>query len=195
MEQSDLLRHVVSVLERLGISYFVTGSTASIAYGEPRFTNDLDVVVDLPPEWVAPFCAAFPFPDFYVSEEAAREALSRRHQFNIIHPSSGLKVDVIIRKDTPLDRLRFARARRLKPAPDYEASFASPEDIIIKKLEFYREGASEKHLRDIAGILKISGDRLDMGYIEEWTRRLGVEEIWRAVRRAGISGPGNEAPA
>ncbi|MBI4602642.1 MAG: hypothetical protein HY721_11845 [Planctomycetes bacterium] len=191
MEQSDLLRHVVLVLERLGIPYFVTGSTAAIAYGEPRFTNDLDVVVDLTREQVARFCASFPFPEFYLSEAAAQEAVSRRHQFNVIHPSSGLKVDVIVQKDTALDRSRFARVHRIRPAPDYEASFASPEDVIIKKLEFYQEGGSEKHLRDIAGILKVSGERLDLDYIEAWTKQLGLEEIWSAVRRAGDSGTVN----
>lgn len=185
MEPSDLLRHLASTLEAIGVAYFVTGSTASIAYGEPRFTNDIDVVVDLPASRVNAFCAAFPLPEYYVSELAVQEAVARRHQFNVIHPGSGLKIDVIISKESPFDRSRFARCRRLPMAPGAEAFFASPEDVILKKLAYYREGRSEKHLRDIAGILKISGDRLDRSYIAEWARTLGVDEIWDAVRSCG----------
>ncbi len=88
MEQSDLLRYVARVLEDMGLRYFVTGSTATIFYGEPRFTNDIDVVVDLPASRVAEFCRRFPESDFYVSEAAAHEAVLRKSQFNIIQPAS-----------------------------------------------------------------------------------------------------------
>ena len=136
MEQSELLHHVVTALEKLRLRYLVTGSTATIYFGEPRFTNDIDVVVALPPERVAAFCREFPSPTFYLSEEAAREAATHFGQFNIIHPTSGLKVDVIIPQDTPFNRNRFARAKRLRPAEDYDASFASAEDVIIKKKNY-----------------------------------------------------------
>ncbi len=72
MEQSELLRFVVEALERIGLRYFVTGSMATIFFGEPRFTNDIDIVVDLPADKIAPLCAAFPSPDFYLSEETVR---------------------------------------------------------------------------------------------------------------------------
>jgi len=181
MEQSDLLRHLTSTLERLEIPYFVTGSTASIAYGEPRFTNDIDVVVDLVASRVRDLCGYFSAPDYYVNEPTAFEAVARRGQFNIIHPASGLKIDVILAKGTPLDRSRFARCRRIPIGPDAEASFASPEDVILKKLEFYREGGSEKHLRDVAGILKISGESLDRAYLVRWAENLGVKDIWETI--------------
>ncbi len=96
MEQSELLRFLVTALENLNLPYFITGSTVTIFYGEPRFTNDIDVVVDLPGEEVSAFCRRFPDGDFYVSEEAVRDAVARRSQFNIIHPRSGLKIDVMI---------------------------------------------------------------------------------------------------
>lgn len=76
------------------------------------------------------------------------------------------------------------RTRRLRPGKDYEVTFASPEDVILKKMEYYREGGSDKHLRDIAGILKISGAQIDRAYIEDWASRLGVSEIWRQVSDA-----------
>jgi len=182
MEQSELLRFIVLVLERLGLRYFVTGSTASIFFGEPRFTNDIDIVVDLPLDRVGDLCAALTS-DFYLSEEAARRAVERRGQFNILHPVSGLKVDVMVPKDTMFNRSRFARMKRIKPEPDFEAYFASPEDVIVKKMEFFREGGSEKHLRDITGILKITGDDLDREYIENWAENMGLETLWRTLLR------------
>src|SRR4051812_49875741 len=96
MEPSELLQRIVAILERLGLRYFVTGSMATIFFGEPRFTNDIDIVVDLPVNRIAEFCAAFPAPEFYLSEETVHRAVSRRGQFNIIHPASGLKVDVMV---------------------------------------------------------------------------------------------------
>ncbi len=181
MEHSELLRYVVAAIERLGLSYMVTGSVATIFFGEPRFTNDIDIVIDLGTEQIAEFCRAFPAPDFYLSEEAVRVAVQQQAQFNIIHPSSGLKIDVIIPQDTPFNRCRFARAERFRPAEDYEASFASAEDVIIKKMEYYREGGSEKHLRDISGVLKISGSKVDRDYITDWAVKLGLESIWKAI--------------
>ena len=188
MEYDDLLRYVVGVLERLSVDYLVTGSTATIYFGEPRFTNDIDIVAALSASQVSEFCSAFPESEYYVSEEAALEAVRSRGQFNIIHPTSGLKVDVIVPADTPFDRSRFKRAVRVKPATDYDASFSSVEDVIIKKLQFYREGGSEKHLRDITGVLRISGDQVDRSYIDHWSAQLRVESIWRAVQRRASDG-------
>jgi hypothetical protein len=188
MEQSELLRYVTRALEQLGLRYFVTGSVATIFFGEPRFTNDIDIVVDLPPNRIADFCQAFPSANFYVSEESVRRAVTRKKQFNVIHPASGLKVDVMVPSEDAFNRSRFARTRRVQPAPDYDAVFASPEDVILKKLEYYREGGSDKHLRDIAGILKISGETIDMAYIADWASRLGLADFWENVRNAvGLS--------
>ena len=183
MELYDLLAQVVETFERLRIPYLVTGSVASMAYGEPRLTNDIDVVAGIREADIPGLLAAFPAHDFYLSEEAIREAIRKQRQFNIIHPGSGLKVDVIIRKETPFDRSRFARARVAHPAETYEAAFASPEDVIIKKMEYYREGGSEKHLRDIAGMLKVSAGEIDDTYIVEWADRLGLRPIWDAIKR------------
>lgn len=180
MEQFDLRAHVVEVLERLGLEYFITGSVAATYYGEPRFTNDIDIVVRLSGESVLAFCAQFPSPEFYVSEDAARQAVRSRGQFNIIHPDSGFKVDVIVPSDTPFDRSRFSRKQR-GHADQTHAFFASPEDVILKKMQYYREGGSEKHIRDITGILKLSGDRLDAPYIREWAVQLGLTDIWETI--------------
>ena len=181
MGPSELLAFVVRALERLGLRYLVTGSVATIYYGEPRFTNDIDVVVVLPPARVAEFCRAFPAPEFYVDDQGARKAAERGGEFNIIHPASGLQVDVIIAQDTRFDRSRLARAVRVERGAGCEAFFASAEDVVIKKMEYYRAGGSEKHLRDITGVLRVSGDRIDRAYIEDWASRLGLQGIWKAV--------------
>lgn len=89
----------------------------------------------------------------------------------------------MVRKDTPFDRSRFARARLLRPAESYTAAFASAEDVIIKKMEYYREGGSEKHLRDITGMLKVSGGEIDEAYILEWPGRLELRAIWELIQQ------------
>jgi hypothetical protein len=182
MEQFELLRYLAGVMDHMRLRYFITGSTATIFYGEPRFTNDIDVVVDLPEPRVADFCRQFPQSDFYVSEEAAREAVQKKLQFNIIHPASGLKVDVIIPGSDAFNESRFARARRLHATEDFDTYFASPEDAIIKKLQYYREGGSEKHLRDIAGVLKISRGRIDETYISRWAAHFGLADLWSTIQ-------------
>ncbi len=182
MEHSELLRRLVEALEEAEIPYLVTGSTATIFYGEPRFTADIDVVVELTAEAVPILLARFPAGEFYADEESARQAVAKSAQFNILHPASGLKVDVIVASGGAFDRSRFARARRVHPDASYSAAFASPEDVILKKLLFYRAGGSDKHLRDVAGVLKISGEELDRDYLDVWADRLGVADLWRAVR-------------
>ena len=119
MEPSDLLRRFVEVLDALAIRYRVVGSMASTTYGEPRFTNDIDVVVDLPLEAVDSFCRSFPSEEFYCYPDAVREAVRTRHQFNIIHYESGFKIDVFIPEPGPAHESIFARARKFPylPAP------------------------------------------------------------------------------
>ncbi len=182
MTQDELLRHVVSVLERLKLRYFVTGSIASIYYGEPRLTNDIDVVVDLPERSIPELCAAFPAAEFYLSDETAARAVRTHGTFNVLHPSSGLKVDLIVPEKTLFNHHRFQRVRRVQTGEGLESSFSSAEDVILMKMEFFRRGGSDKHLRDITGILKLRGDRLDTDYIENWADQMGLETIWRTLR-------------
>jgi hypothetical protein len=185
MEQSDLLRFVCETFAGLGIKYLVTGSQATIVYGEPRFTNDIDVVASLTRANIDAFVQSFPADEFYLSATAAREAIDRNGTFNVLHPASGLKIDVIIPGRSPYEVGRFERARSIQVAPDFTAKFASPEDVIIKKLEFYKIGGSDKHLRDIAGVLKISGDDVNRAFIEKLAAHFGLSEVWAmAVERA-----------
>jgi hypothetical protein len=181
MEQSDLLRHVCTVLENLRLPYLITGSQATIAFGEPRFTNDIDIVVLLGLDQLDAFIKSFPEEQFYLSRDAARDAIARRSMFNIIHPTSGLKIDVIIPGSSEFERKRFERGRKVRVTPDFTATFASPEDVILKKLQFFKIGGSDKHLRDIAGVLKVSGAMIDRQYIELHAEQFGVADIWHRV--------------
>lgn len=181
MELYDLLKHLVNAFESLKIRYFVTGSIASIFYGEPRFTNDIDVVADIRKEHVTELLRLFPETEFYISDDAIRDALHHKYQFNIIHPTSGLKIDVIIPKKDAFDNSRFQRIKRICPAENTEANFSSPEDVIIMKMKYYKEGESEKHLRDITSILKIYDEVIDREYIENWADKLNLLDIWKAI--------------
>jgi len=181
VETTDLIRYAAEVFDRLGIRYFVTGSVAAMFYGEPRFTNDIDIVVDLPLGQIHELCAAFPAPEYYVSEESARRAVAKAGQFNVIHPASGIKLDLMVSARSAFNASRFARTRVLGAIPGQAVLFASPEDIILKKLDYYREGHSEKHLRDIAGIFRISGQQLDLDYLRSWVERLELEQEWQVL--------------
>lgn len=182
MDQSELVRLVIKALEATGIPYMITGSQASAYYGEPRFTRDIDIVADIKPEQAKDLVTYFPASEFYCDQGTIEEEIRRRGQFNIIHTASGLKIDIILTKITSFSQKEFARRKRSKVFPDQDGYFASPEDVIIKKMEFYKEGGSEKHLRDITGILKISGESVDRGYITDWAKRLNLTEIWDAIQ-------------
>lgn len=181
MEQSELVRLVVRAFESLNIPYMITGSHASAYYGEPRFTRDIDIVAEIQEEQVDGFARYFPLNEFYCDKDMIVTEIKRRGQFNIIHAASGLKIDIILTKETPFSKAEFSRRRRSKVFSDQETNFATPEDVIIKKMDFYKQGGSEKHLRDITGILKISGDAVDKAYITDWATRLGLTEIWNAI--------------
>ncbi len=181
MEQHELLRYIVQRLEDAGIKYLITGSIASMVYGEPRFTNDVDIVVEVHEDDIASLKGCFPEEEFYFSEDAAGKAVKNKGQFNVIHPSTGFKIDFVIRRNEPFDDSRFNRIKRLKAAGDTVASFASPEDVIIKKMQYYKMGGSEKHLRDITGILKVSKEMIDYCYIENWATKLELSDVWQAI--------------
>lgn len=181
MEPAELLRYVVECFEKLNIGYFITGALASIAYGEPRLTNDIDVVVDISERDIARLKGCFPQDEYHFDEDAAKKAVQLRFQFNIIHPASGLKIDVMVSKKDEFDLNRFQRIRRIKALEDRDANFASPEDVILKKMEYYAKGGSEKHLRDISGMIKISAEIIDFAYISFWAGKLGLGEIWKEV--------------
>lgn len=161
----------------------ITGSVASMIYAEPRTTLDIDLVVELEVDDAADFLEAFPESAFYrpplevVREECARA--SRGH-FNLIHHETGFKADIYLAGSDPLHRWALARRHRIE---DAEASFAlaPAEYVIVRKLEFWREGGSDKHIRDVRAIVE-SGVALDREVLEQEIRARGLDDAWRRVR-------------
>ena len=144
-------------------------------------TLDVDILVDLDVETVVLLCAAFPDPEFYVNLSTAEEAVRRRRQFNVIQPKTGLKIDFIVARDDEWGRQQLARRKRVEIFPEQWGYTAAPEDVILGKLLYYKEGQSEKHLRDIAGMLSVSGDLIDREDISTWASQLDVFEIWQKI--------------
>lgn len=189
MNQEAFFETVLRALERCRVPYMIAGSVAAMLYGEPRLTNDMDVVVELAPEHVEPLLSLFQGDDYYApSAEFVRAIVANGGAFNIIHVASASKVDLIVRRHNEFAVREFSRRRPLPFTEEFEAFVATPEDVILSKLLFYREGRSEKHLIDIAGVLRVSAGQIDERYIESWVLRLGLGDAWLdAKRRADAS--------
>ena len=190
----ELMQMAASFFERRGIAYRIVGSMASMAYSEARFTNDIDILVDLSEDDAEQIETEFPAPEFYVSVSAIKSAIRDRRQFNIIHIPSRLKLDIIQRKDNEFGTLDITRGQRLKSDGFYDAWFASPENVILMKLRYFQEGGSDKHLRDVASILLIQDKHIDREYIEQWARKLSVDQEWQLVIQRINSNRENAAP-
>lgn len=181
LDAFQLMRSVTEFFEASGIQYHVVGSMASMAMGEPRLTNDVDIVAELSSQDVAAMCVAFPAPEYYLSEQAALAAVQSCSQFNIIHLSSGVKADIFIPQSSEFSLSAKSRIRRIGSPGEFSAWFGSPEDIILNKLIYFQLGGSEKHLRDITGMIKLNDDKLDYVYIKAWAMRLGINEEWLLI--------------
>ncbi len=180
MQPTDLLRVVGQQLERLGCTYFTTGSVASTLYGEPRFTNDVDIVVRLNEASARQLVAHFQPPEWYADADAAVEATRRHGMFNIIHIPSALKADLMVAAATPFNESRFARMRQIAIDGGWTGPFASPEDVILKKLEYFRDGGSAKHRRDIDSMVRAIGlHAIDRDYISRWSAAMQLDGALR----------------
>lgn len=183
MPEPELFLLFVRPLNRAGIRYVVGGSVAAIFYGEPRLTHDVDFIVFLNHDDLRLLREAFPASDFYVPPlETMLQEMAREHSghFNLIHRNTGFKADLY---PTGRDEMN-AWAFRGKRAVEYEGDtvmLAPPEYVIVRKLEYYREGHADKHWRDIRAILEVSGEELDRSLLHEWIHRRGLNAVWRDV--------------
>ena len=187
-ELNAFFMYVVDVLESLNIPYMVVGGFAAIFYGEPRLTIDVDIVIDMKLAHVRSFVAAFPIPDYYVSEEGIRDSLRRRYPFNVIQPTTGAKVDLVPLPNDPFTRAAFARRQQTAyDTAGHTASFVTAEDIVLAKLLAFQQTGSDKHLRDARGVVITQWDTLDLDAIQRGARAAGVleqlEDIVQAARR------------
>ena len=183
MPEPELSLLFVRPLNQLGVRYIISGSVAAILYGEPRLTHDVDFVVFLRDADIARLQKVFPSPAFYVppSEVIAVEvAREQKGHFNLVHCDTGFKADFYTAGREEFHGWAFRNARKLAYHGETVA-VAPPEYVIVRKLEYYREGGSEKHLRDIRSMLAVSGDQFDRPALEDWVRQRGVNAEWRLV--------------
>ena len=182
---------VAAILNRLDIPYLVGGSVASSLMGEMRATEDVDIVADLTIEKVIPLLQMLQ-PRFYVSEDAIRDAIKFQRSFNLIDNESLGKVDVFILKNNPFPQIEFQRRRSLvvRRNPDCTLVLPTPEDIILQKLVWYRmtKNESQRQWRDVLGVLKLQGDRLDFDYLQKWAVELSLSNLLEtAYTESGLS--------
>jgi len=175
---------VIEVLEALSVPYLIGGSFASSAYGAYRATADVDLVADLKFEHVEPLVKALR-EQFYIDDEMVRDAIRHRRSFSAIHLTTMFKVDVFIPQRRPYSQRQLERRVKqvIWPEPECSAYLASAEDNILAKLEWYRQGGevSERQWRDILGVLKAQGDRLDVDYLRRWAAALNVADLLEKV--------------
>ncbi len=171
---------VIETLEGIGLAYHLGGSVASSVHGTPRQTRDIDIAVDLPVSAVQTFVAGLQG-EFYLDEERIRTAIQRKASFNLIHLETGLKIDVFVRRSEPFDLSEFQRhvPYRLLQEPPRDVVVKSAEDIVLRKLLWYRMGneISERQWSDVQGVLKAQGTRLDRAYLRRWAEDLQVEDL------------------
>jgi hypothetical protein len=176
----SVLSQVAAILEQLGIRYVLVGSFASSIHGMYRSTADIDIVADIKTEHVRPLSEALR-DDFYVDEQAMRDAVSKRRSFNAIHFNSVFKVDFFVPKsdDFSLIQLDRRELRSISPDGNDNVYVATAEDTILAKLRWYRDGheTSNNQWNDVVGVLGTSRHRLDLDYLRSWAEKLGFADL------------------
>lgn len=177
MEIEELLTKIAEILEKIDIPYVITGGMAVSVWGRPRYTADIDIIVELLPKNINLLAKELLTIDknVYISQEAMIEALENEGEFNFIHPQSGLKVDFWVIKD----RFRKQQIKRgiIKKIEKQEVNFISPEDLILSKLIWFKETNSQKQLEDIESVLKNPKIKFDLEYIKKWAEIQEVNDI------------------
>jgi hypothetical protein len=181
----DLVGLFIAPLERAGVTYMVTGGVASVVYGDPRFTRDVDLVVKLYRDSLDAFTTAFAGGDYYVPpEEALLEELRRSAggHFNVIHRGTALRADVYLAGDDPFHA--WALSHRLRIEVEGLAICLAPmEYVVVRKLEYFRASGSGRHMRDVAMMLRVSASLVEPAALDEWSARRGVVDLLAEARR------------
>jgi hypothetical protein len=170
----DIVRDVSTRLERGCLAFMLTGSMAMNYYAQPRMTRDIDIVVALAAKDSDLIVRLFS-PDYYVSRDVVSSSILHQSMFNLIHQESVIKVDFIVRKNSPYRITEFERRQRIS-IEDFSTWIASKEDLIISKLYWAKDSRSELQLRDVKNLV-VTG--CDHEYIERWTRELGLHTLWQ----------------
>lgn len=178
---------VSRVLDALHVPHTIGGSIASSFAGEPRSTVDIDIVAAIEERHVEAFAAALSG-EFYVDADAVRRAVRARSSASLIHQATQLKVDIFVAGGTPLDAAQIARRQVVDLGRGRRLYVHPPEDILLQKLRWYRLGGevSDRQWRDVAAIVRVQGDRLDLEYLRRTAPVLDVSDL---LERA-LAGPG-----
>jgi hypothetical protein len=180
-ELEEFVARLVGKLDAAKIAYMLVGSLASSVHGKPRSTRDVDVVSRPANEQALDeLIKRFPSEDYYVSDDAAHEAFRHHTQFNVIEMSSMWKADLIIPEANAFQDSEFARRIEV-PFAGVRLCVASAEDSILAKLDWARQSESDRQLQDVADIVAVKGEALDLAYIERWVRALSLEALWSRV--------------
>jgi len=173
--QRDFLKRLVDSLDEAGVAYMVAGSLGSSLHGRPRATNDIDLVIAPTEPQLQRFLDSLG-PDYYVSRDAAWEALKDRTAFNVIDIKTGWKADLRVRGARPFSVTEFDR-RRKATILDTEVWVLSPEDVILSKLEWAKQNESQRQIQDVLGVLQLRHGSLDEEYLRKWADVLGVQDL------------------
>ena len=167
----------------------VTGAVAAIVYGEPRLTNDIDIVLDLSPSDIERLSGTFGSGAFYCPPPEVMRAEIERPlggHFNLIHLDTALKADLYPAGADPLHQWALERRRPIAVG-DERVWIAPPEYVVLRKLQYFRDSSSDRHLRDIRGMLRELGSDINLTQLVADIERLGLVEQWEAVRKASTS--------
>jgi hypothetical protein len=186
MQQVEAIASFFKRLEELDIPFMVGGSLASSAHGNPRQTNDIDIVIRIGPDDVDRFVEAF-YGDFMVSRQSLIEALESDDEyrsFQISHFDSPLRVDCFVPVGTPYQLSEFSRRVRLEMMPGVTVPVSSAEDIVLRKIQWYLLGGrvSDRQWNDIVGVLDMQHGRTDDSYLDSWATRLGIKDVLEEAR-------------
>ena len=183
---NDLYTRLLVPLSRTGIKFMITGSVAVIAYGEPRMTNDVDIVIDLTPDNAHKLHRAYASSDFYAppADVMAAEAEGDDGQFNDVHLDSVMRADFYIAGNDPLHRWALDN-RQMERVSGIELPFAPIEYLVVRKLEYFRDTKSDRHLNDVAGLLRVSGKRIDAAKLDSLIAERELQPQWDAARKLG----------
>lgn len=192
MNTADIIQAltpVVEALEALGVAYCVGGSVASSVHGRSRATQDIDVVADLSLAQVSPFVQRLA-QDYYIDTGMVQDAIRRRSSFNVLHNSTGVKVDVFVKKAGVFADQEMQRAKPGLLAPGARPFvLVTPEDMVLAKLHWWQQGggSSPRQWTDLVEILKRQQTQLDRAYLQQMAAVLGVGHLLtQAFADAGI---------
>ena len=176
---------VAKILEDLELPYLIGGSIASSTYGEPRATQDIDIVVDLKDHHIQSLIAAIA-DAFYIEEEDVRQAVVRNSSFNVVHLETTIKVDIFVLGPEAMDLEEIRRRQQIPLTPDSnrQVYVATPEDIILQKLIWFQKGGgiSDRQWRDVLGVLKVQAKRLDWDYLKHWAESLNLSDLLQRAK-------------